>query len=539
MRYIHTSLLFIYISILSILGCKPDPYTDSPASYNRKYNIREIVRLTDLTNESPNELWEDFFIYRGARYFWDALQQLITANGHSLNLDLENCNIPATEVINEAATGIMHYLIYKNIPIQELSFKGSSSISDLFINDCWNVGNELTFLSTKVGQLTRLTQLDLRGNKLNIVPNEIGQLLNLEFLYLSANKLNGLPDNICYLNKLQLLHINENEELANLPAEIGCLSQLTDLNLSTTKIKQLPTTIANLRELISLDLGNNNLGILPTELANFTRLKLLKINSNLLRSFPNYITNFTQLKIMDANNNQIQELPDEIGYLTGLEILTLASNNLNNISFKLGKISNLTSLNLSRNELDVLPDCIKKLSNLNKLNISNNKLKVLPAFLGRYLSQENFVFTSQPNPWLKSSDLERITGDSIYIPTLLASAYKQLPRSLVIICMDYIQKHARKFDKIIDEVLPEELREEARTKLLRQTCIWDTNIIYFTYDKVPFYLAHQLCTLKDLIDMPLIYKDQELYIDPSYKYAGFCLSDGIVKSKDKKRLRVD
>ena len=55
----------------------------------------------------------------------------------------------------------------------------------------------------EIGQLTSLTELDLRGNQLTSLPAEIGQLTSLTVLYLRRNQLTSLPAEIGQLTSLR------------------------------------------------------------------------------------------------------------------------------------------------------------------------------------------------------------------------------------------------------------------------------------------------------------------------------------------------
>lgn len=70
--------------------------------------------------------------------------------------------------------------------------------------------------------------LKLDNNEISELPVEIGNITNLEQLTLSSNKLKTLPKTISNLKKLQLLDIRKNSNLRTLPSlhQNKCLKTL-------------------------------------------------------------------------------------------------------------------------------------------------------------------------------------------------------------------------------------------------------------------------------------------------------------------------
>jgi len=99
-------------------------------------------------------------------------------------------------------------------------------------------------------KLYSLTKLTLVDNNLNDLPKEIGNLINLKELYLGENNISVLPE------------------------EIGNLSNLNKLTLWNNNLNRLPDNITNLKNLTHLNLTNN-----PKLKLNFNQeqwIKLLK-----------------------------------------------------------------------------------------------------------------------------------------------------------------------------------------------------------------------------------------------------------------------
>ena len=87
-----------------------------------------------------------------------------------------------------------------------------------------------------IGQFTSLTVLTLRGHdQLTSLPAEIGQLVSLVELDLGGNQLTSLPSEIGQLTSLTQLNLYNNQ-LTSLPAEIGQLTSLTELHLEDNQL---------------------------------------------------------------------------------------------------------------------------------------------------------------------------------------------------------------------------------------------------------------------------------------------------------------
>jgi len=99
-----------------------------------------------------------------------------------------------------------------------------------------------------------------------MLPLEIGQLSQLQSLALSSNELTALPPEIGQLTQLQSLNLRQNQ-LTALPPEIGQLTPLQSLTLRRNQLTALPREISQLTRLQRLDLRENPLPIPPEIMA--------------------------------------------------------------------------------------------------------------------------------------------------------------------------------------------------------------------------------------------------------------------------------
>jgi internalin A len=144
--------------------------------------------------------------------------------------------------------------------------------------------------------------LDLDNNQLSQLPVELGQLTRLQRLYL------------------------DNNQLSQLPVELAKLTNLQQLWLDSNRLSQLPVELAQLTNLQQLWLGNNQLTQVPIELAQLTNLQELYLSGNQLRQIPIELAQLTNLQQLWLDNNQLTQVPTDLSKLTILESLYLNDN---------------------------------------------------------------------------------------------------------------------------------------------------------------------------------------------------------------------
>ena len=151
----------------------------------------------------------------------------------------------------------------------------------------------------------------------------------------------NLKQDIYTLYNLKELFLHNNNQIKDIPKEIGNLTNLQLLNLSNNDIKDIPKEIGNLTDLQELDLSNNKIEEIPKEIGNLTNLLELNLNYNQIKEIPKEIGNLTNLLELYLMNNQIKEIPKEIGDLTNLQKLYLNDNQIKEIPKEIGNLTNL------------------------------------------------------------------------------------------------------------------------------------------------------------------------------------------------------
>ncbi|PIN16138.1 Serine/threonine protein kinase [Handroanthus impetiginosus] len=247
--------------------------------------------------------------------------------------------------------------------------------------------------------------------------------INSELAYLSKPSFEKL--NLLTFRHLVRVHIHGCQLGERIPTQIGALSELTYLNLSTNFLTGgLPLSIGNLTKLETLDISFNHISgsILP-EVRNLRNLVALDLSWNSLNgSIPSQIGALLKLEILRLKANNINgHLPVSLGNLTKLEILDISSNQISgSIPAEIGNLSHLTYLNLQWNEIGgAIPSTLCQLTSLKALQLSLNEINgSIPTNIGNltkliYLHLEsNKIMGSIPFSFYKLTNLVDLLLDS-------------------------------------------------------------------------------------------------------------------------------
>lgn len=214
--------------------------------------------------------------------------------------------------------------------------------------------NNLQSLPEDFGQLNQLTEVTLYGNDFTSFPAELFQLRKLESINLARNPIPLIPSAIDKLKKLQVF-IMGGCPLNELPDELYGLKNMRMLWLLGCQFSFIPLGIFQLRTLRRFSIGSSVESV-PAEIGLLTELRELNLSGNNLVSIPAEIGNLSNLVELEfgryGRGNKLQKIPAEVGRLSKLKKLALENNELRFLPASLADIDTLQEIYLDQNPLD-------------------------------------------------------------------------------------------------------------------------------------------------------------------------------------------
>ena len=156
-------------------------------------------------------------------------------------------------------------------------------------------------------------------------PDEIYDLADsLEILNLSGNALSSLPHDLARLHKLRVIFCSDNR-FTHVPEVLGECPQLEMIGFKANQIRHFPAASlpGTLRWLIFTD---NQLGELPAELGQCSRMQKLMLAGNQLQRLPDEMAALQQLELLRISANRFDALPEWLLTLPRLAWLAFAGN---------------------------------------------------------------------------------------------------------------------------------------------------------------------------------------------------------------------
>uniref|UniRef100_A0A803PYC6 Leucine-rich repeat-containing N-terminal plant-type domain-containing protein n=1 Tax=Cannabis sativa TaxID=3483 RepID=A0A803PYC6_CANSA len=246
--------------------------------------------------------------------------------------------------------------------------------------------NEITAIPNSIRSLKNLTHLIFGHNKITMIPSFVGSFKELTYLNLVGNPISGvIPPQLGNLTKLQSLDLSSSSQMSN----YEWISRLTSLNTLTMSgvnftVEQLQSfkgapflsslsisdclfpkvdnfflshTNASFQSLQDLTLDGNSIHdpLTITWLLNSsTHLMQISLSNNIINgSFPNSFQQTKSLQFVDLSSNEVVEsgVPKSLGNLPNLKKLVLSHNNLGGTIHDV--LQNLTA-GSTKNSLEIL-----------------------------------------------------------------------------------------------------------------------------------------------------------------------------------------
>lgn len=181
-----------------------------------------------------------------------------------------------------------------------------------------------TLAQLKAGQLAGITRLDLSCG-LTEFPREIFALADsLEILNLSGNALSHLPEDLHRLPHLRVLFCSDNR-FTELPPCLGQCAKLSMIGFKANQITQVHA--AALPPLLRwLILTDNQISQLPSELGRRPLLQKLMLAGNQLTHLPESLADCHNLELLRIAANRFTRLPQWLLTLPSLTWLAYAGN---------------------------------------------------------------------------------------------------------------------------------------------------------------------------------------------------------------------
>eukprot|EP00546_Thalassionema_frauenfeldii_P002577 CAMPEP_0178938850 /NCGR_PEP_ID=MMETSP0786-20121207/26559_1 /TAXON_ID=186022 /ORGANISM="Thalassionema frauenfeldii, Strain CCMP 1798" /LENGTH=631 /DNA_ID=CAMNT_0020617613 /DNA_START=83 /DNA_END=1975 /DNA_ORIENTATION=- len=294
-------VIFVSLHLTRPNEATPDPPTLSPTSFKEgvEYSVQKVIldqypeSISSIISESSPQSravqWISEQVINVQSPSWYTNQRILqqyalvalffsASNGPNKGISwnekegwlesLDECEwygvSCASDDVTITALNLTNNNIAGSLP-PEISILSSSLVS-LAVNNNHLRGS----IPTEVGQLTKLTELDLSVNDFSgSIPDQLGEAERLGYLNLSENSLEStIPVEIGKLQQLQYVNLGNNGLVGSIPSEIGMLQSVEEINFQNNKLSYaLPSDIGILTALERLHLqGNQLLGPLPSEI---------------------------------------------------------------------------------------------------------------------------------------------------------------------------------------------------------------------------------------------------------------------------------
>uniref|UniRef100_UPI00398F2A35 leucine-rich repeat-containing protein 2 isoform X2 n=1 Tax=Pristiophorus japonicus TaxID=55135 RepID=UPI00398F2A35 len=274
---------------------------------------------------------------------------------------------------------------------KSLESSASKTLFSIWINEEWTLRLERRRRAIKnySEQRKNLMNADV-DVRLNLLNERDTELVGCRNLFLPESKKNIIIEEKRFIFELQGIEWKE------LPDSLKDKTYLKEWHIKKTSIEIIPSFIVIFQDLIVMDLARNYIKELPAEIGKMTKLKELNVSFNKLTSIPLELGDCENLEKLNLSNNlELSELPFELRDLQKLSYLDLSSNQFQSMPICVLRMSNLKSLDISSNKLKDLPQDLDRLNELQSLFLQKNKLTYLSKVLCRMTNLKMLVVSGE------------------------------------------------------------------------------------------------------------------------------------------------
>ena len=244
---------------------------------------------------------------------------------------------------------------------------------------------------------TSVSSLKIPFQDINQLPANIGALNKLIELDIKGNRLKSLPKSFEKLKQLKILDISLNYGIS-LPEYFSLFSNLTELNISCCNLPIVLDSLIKLKSLKALNISGNRITKIHPKIGNLEELEKLDLSYNELDEIKLPILELKGLKHLNLAGNNIQKIPEEISTLLSLEHLNLNFNHIQNIGIGLRVLDNLRSISLIHNRVSEIPGYIFNLKSLKKAHFTANNISIISGNVNISEKFEEFYISENPLP---------------------------------------------------------------------------------------------------------------------------------------------
>ena len=320
-------------------------------------------------------------------------------------------------IVNEKATFyvsrlnmiVLIFTMVFSCEIQAFEIYKVSKNGDVFLNnrdECSNFFSELERCADSDESsedkeyfrrvVDKTVMLESRCHCVEDLPAEIGLLKNLQEMNFYCRFITSLPPEIGKLKNLRRLVLCC-QNLFCIPPEIGQLKNLEYLYLQSNSLSSLPPEIGELENLKELRISTcgvtycadtvesrlPKMTTLPSEIGKLKKLERLYLDQYDIGTLPPEFVKLDNLKSLTFQSCNLVSIPSPALQLVNLEYFHLWGNEIGFLQPEIGNLTKLKHLYIPHNKLTILPKEIENLPELERLYLSDNKLTSLPGEIGK------------------------------------------------------------------------------------------------------------------------------------------------------------